>query len=224
MKLRYRCLILDHDDTAVRSTADIHYSAHREIMKILRPETEPISLDGWFLKNFHPGIMHYLVEELDFSEEELRREYDIWRDYTTSRVPEFFPGFLETLGEFKEAGGIITVVSHSEEDVILRHYRTHGRELGILPEAVFGWTYDEEKRKPNPYPVQEILKQFDVKPEEALILDDLKPGVVMAQRAGIAAAGAGWAHRIPEIEEYMRTHCVAYFTSISEFREFLLSP
>jgi len=223
MKHRYRCLILDHDDTAVNSTAEIHYPAHIEIMKSLRPGKEPISLEGWFRKNFHPGIMHYLVEELGFSEKELETEYTIWRNFTTTRVPHFYPGFVETLCEFKNRGGIITVVSHSEEDIILKHYSSREESNGCIPEAIFGWTYDEEKRKPHPFPVLEILKRFKVEPEEALILDDLKPGVVMGERTGVAVAGAGWAHRIPEIQEYMNRNCIAYFTTVSEFREFLLS-
>jgi len=223
MELRYRCLILDHDDTAVNSTAEIHYPAHLEIMKHLRPDREPISLEGWFLKNFHPGIMGYLVDELGFSERELEREYDVWREYTSSRVPAFFPGFLEVLEDFKAAGGILTVVSHSEEDVIRRHYEVHDSKSACLPDVIFGWTCDEEKRKPSPYPVRAILKRFDLEPGDALILDDLKPGIVMGGRSGVAAAGAGWAHRIPEIQAYMKEHCVAYFTSVSDFREFLFS-
>ena len=31
--LRYRCLVLDHDDTAVMSTPLIHYPAHVKAMK-----------------------------------------------------------------------------------------------------------------------------------------------------------------------------------------------
>ena len=66
MDLPYQCLILDHDDTAVNSTALIHYPSHVESMRRLRPQTAAIDLNGWFLKNFEPGIMSYLQEELGF--------------------------------------------------------------------------------------------------------------------------------------------------------------
>ena len=33
----FKCLILDHDDTAVASTPAIHYPAHLEAMRVLRP-------------------------------------------------------------------------------------------------------------------------------------------------------------------------------------------
>ena len=39
---------------------------------------------------------------------------------------------------------------------------------------------------------------------------------------GVTAVGAGWGHSIPSIQEYMRLHCGAYFTSVAEFATFLL--
>ena len=36
--LKYPCLVLDHDDTTVNSTATVHYPAFVEFMKIYRPD------------------------------------------------------------------------------------------------------------------------------------------------------------------------------------------
>ena len=80
--MKYSCLILDHDDTAVDSTAEIHYPAHLEIMKQLRPDLQPVDLENWFRKNFDPGIMEFLKGELGFSEKELQDEIEIWLDST----------------------------------------------------------------------------------------------------------------------------------------------
>ncbi|MEW5813958.1 MAG: HAD hydrolase-like protein [Spirochaetota bacterium] len=219
MELKYKCLILDHDDTAVDSTAKLHYPAHLEVMRTLRPHLSPISLEEWFLKNFHPGIMEYLVKELKFTDREMQIEYQIWRDYTLSRIPQFYPGFMEILKTFKEMGGVISVVSHSEKDLIERDYRHHNAD--ILPDLIFGWDYDEEKRKPSPWPVWQILNQFGLKPLEALIIDDLKPGVLMSQASGVPVAAAGWSHSIPSIREFMNAHCAAYFTDIEELRDYI---
>ena len=196
MDLPYKCLILDHDDTAVNSTALIHHPSHVESMRRLRPGTGPIDLEGWFLKNFDPGIMHYLTEELGLSREELEIEYTIWREFNTTRIPPFFPGFLESLDAYRARGGIITVVSHSEKDVILNAYRAAAGDDGWIPDMVFGWDYDETRRKPSPWPVESILRRFSLSPEQALIVDDLKPGVLMSRAAGVRIGAAGWAHRI----------------------------
>jgi beta-phosphoglucomutase-like phosphatase (HAD superfamily) len=222
MSLPYQCLILDHDDTAVNSTALIHHPSHVESMRLLRPRTAAIDLEGWFLKNFEPGIMHYLSEELGLSPEELETEYKIWREFNTSRIPPFFPGFLESLRAYRARGGIITVVSHSEEDIILNAYRAAEGGNGILPDLVFGWDYDETRRKPSPWPVRSILRRFNLSPDQALIVDDLKPGVLMSRTTGVAIAAAGWAHQIPEIHAYMRENCDFYFESVEQFGSFIL--
>jgi phosphoglycolate phosphatase-like HAD superfamily hydrolase len=219
--MRYRCLILDHDDTSVRSTPEIHYPAHLEVMRQLRPDWEPATLEEWLIKNFSPGIMSYMTEELGFSEEEVDMEYRIWRTHTEKVVPSFFPGFLEILKDFKSEGGIITVVSHSEEDLIRRDYAQ--ADAPHLPELIFGWDKEKEKRKPSPYPVQQILAAYKLSPEEALIVDDLKPAVEMSRQSGVAIAGAGWGHDIPLIREYMKANCEAYFDTIEEFRTFLFA-
>jgi len=222
MDLPYQCLILDHDDTAVNSTALIHHPSHLESMRLLRPRAEAIDLEGWFLKNFEPGIMNYLIEELGLSEEELEIEYKIWREFNTKRIPPFFPGFLESLRAYRARGGIITVVSHSEKDVILNTYRAAKGGGDILPDLVFGWDYDETRRKPSPWPVESILRHFDLSPGQALIVDDLKPGVLMSRATGVAVAAAGWAHQIPEIHAYMRENCDIFFKSVEEFGSFIL--
>jgi beta-phosphoglucomutase-like phosphatase (HAD superfamily) len=219
--MKLRCLILDHDDTAVDSTREIHYPAHVEVMRRLRPGQSPISLEDWYLKNFDPGIMAYLQGELGMNAEELQTEFIIWRDFTSTRVPHFFPGFLEALREFRSRGGRIAVVSHSERNIIERDYRKRSGDL--VPEIIFGWDHDEERRKPSPWPVERILSEFGLGPGEALIIDDLKPAVLMSQASGVAVAAAGWGHEIPLIRDFMRRNCVAFFSSVDEFRSFVLS-
>ena len=112
----------------------------------------------------------------------MQKEYDIWREYTTQKIPQFYSGFVDLLVRFHQAGGIVTVVSHSDVDIINKHY-THSDFNGSkLPHLVFGWDMDPEKRKPATYPVDQILEKYNLKPHEALIVDDLKPAVVMAKK------------------------------------------
>ena len=222
MNLPYQCLILDHDDTAVNSTALIHYPSHLQSMRLLRPQDSPIDLNGWFLKNFEPGIMNYLQQELGLNEEELKTEYKIWRQFNTDRIPPFYPGFLEALRAYRDRGGIVTVVSHSEEEFILNAYREAQGDDGFMPDLVFGWDYDETRRKPSPWPVQNILRRFGLSSDQALIVDDLKPGLLMSRATGVAIAAAGWAHQIPQIHTYMRQNCDLYFSTVEQFSRFIL--
>ena len=67
MGVRFRCILIDHDDTAVDSTAATHYPAHLEALRVLRPGRTPPTKEEFLLRNFH-GIMDYLAGELGLDE------------------------------------------------------------------------------------------------------------------------------------------------------------
>jgi beta-phosphoglucomutase-like phosphatase (HAD superfamily) len=223
MPLRYRCLVADHDDTSVMSTPSIHYPAHVEALRRLRPGREPIGLGPWLSKNFDPGLIGYLRGELGFDDEELGESYRIWRSFTSASVPDFFPGLLDIYAEYKARGGLLVVVSHSEVPMIERDYRAAGA-LGAsaMPDLVFGWNEDPELRKPAPYPLAEAMRRFGLSPRELIVLDDLKPGADMAAALGVDCAAAGWGHAIPEIRQGMSGICRYYLERVDELRSVLL--
>jgi beta-phosphoglucomutase-like phosphatase (HAD superfamily) len=218
--VRYRCLLIDHDDTAVDSTEAVHYPAHLAALRELRPGRTPPTKEQWLLHNFH-GIMDYLVKELAMTEAELVREMEIWRSWTGSHVPPFFPGFLELLADYRRHGGRVAVISHSEAGVIEAHYRAAGDDP-FVPDLIFGWEQDAARRKPSPWPVQQALARFGCPASQALVVDDLKPGVLMARAAGVAFAAAGWSHRVAEIEAYMRAHAEAYCLRIEDLHDLVI--
>jgi phosphoglycolate phosphatase/pyrophosphatase PpaX len=219
--MRYRCLILDHDDTAVDSSMQIHYPAHVRAMELLRPGQRPVGPETWFAKNFEPGILGFLVDELGFTDEEMAVEEEVWRDYTSRITPEFFPGFLDALAGYQQRGGAIVVASHSEESVIRAHYRAAANGRPVTPDLVFGWELGPGRRKPDPYPVLEAIRQLQLDPRQVLVVDDLKPGIDMARAAGVDAAAAAWSHDIPAIRRFMEQTCVATFATVAEFAEFI---
>ena len=48
------------------------------------------------------------------------------------------------------------------------------------------------------------------------------PEELQRAAAGVDAAAAGWSHNIPAIREFMQRTCVAYFSTVPEFAEFIL--
>ena len=54
-KIRYKCLVLDHDDTTVKSTPDVHYPQWLETLEVLRPDVQ-MSLETFMLYNFNIGF------------------------------------------------------------------------------------------------------------------------------------------------------------------------
>lgn len=220
--MRFRCLLLDHDDTTVRGTEEIHYPAHVESVRILRPDLEPVSLQGWFERNHDPGVSAYLRSL--FTEEQMVEEHNIWERAIAGFVPSFYEGMPELLASFRRRGGKVAVISHSPADAIHRHYETHPMADLIRPDLVLGWDPRPERRKPSAWPARVALETLQVNAEEALLLDDLAPGVRMAQAVGVCTAAAGWGHAVPSIQDFMRRECNYYFTSVEDFAAFLLAP
>lgn len=219
--MKIKCLILDHDDTVVDSSATVHFPAHLEVMKKLRPNYPIIDLNTWFEKNFDPGIITFLTEEIGLNKEEMDEEYRIWQEFNESRNPPFYPGFPELMRDYIREGGIIAVVSHSTGLHIRRHYEKGAP--GVMPDFIFGWDHDPDRRKPSPWPVIRILEETGLNREDVLVVDDLKPGVEMAKAAGVPVAAAGWGHSIPSIREAMMELCDIWLPDINALKAHLFA-
>ena len=216
-KNRYKCLIFDHDDTVVNSTATIHQPAFQAYLDIYRPGMT-CTLDEYMLKNCDPGFIQMCLGEYGMSEEELEQESLFWQEYVRRHVPSAYPGIKEIMERQLSNGGHICVVSHSFEDNIRRDYRENDLPQ---PELVFGWDYPREQRKPNPFPVEEILRQLRLEPGDLLMIDDLRPGYDMAVAAGIDFAAARWANDIQPIDDFMLSMCGRIFKSVEELNAYL---
>ena len=215
--MRYRCLVFDHDDTTVNSTATIHYPAFMAFLKEYYPGRS-CTLEEYFVKNFHPGFIEWCVEDFGMSEEMLETETQFWLNYVDSRIPVSYPGIRELMMRQKEEGGLVCVISHSMKHNILRDFKQNGLPE---PDLIYGWEEPPEHRKPNAWPMDQLISQFSLEPSEVLMIDDLKPGYDMAVKAGVDFAAAGWANDVPEIETFMRQNCRLYFKTVQELSDYL---
>lgn len=215
--MKYPCLVMDHDDTVVNSTATIHYPCFIEYLNIYRPGMT-ISMEDYFLKNFDPGFVPMCRQDFGLTDEELQYELEFWRRYVRNHIPEAYDGMRELLWEHVDRGGCVCVVSHSLGEHIRRDWWVNG-----LPEPrlVFGWDDPPEQRKPNPYPLYAIMEQLGCGPQELLMVDDLKPGCDMARAAGVDFVAAGWSNDLAPIERFMRKNCVHYAKTVSELKNYL---
>lgn len=215
--MKFRCLIIDHDDTAVNSTPFLHYPAYIEAMKILRPNYKILTLEEYFIINFEYGFGNFLKNELKMDQEEIILEYNIWREFIKDKIPDFFNGFIELLKDFKNNGGIIVVASHSDKDIIERDYKNNS----FMPDLIFGWDKDEKKRKPSNHIILETINKFNLSQKDILIIDDLKHGLIMAKNSNIKFGAACWAYNIEKIEKYMKKESDYFFKSIDELKDLI---
>lgn len=219
MKKKYKCLVLDHDDTVVNSTATIHYPCFIEYLEKFFPHLAGgYTLESYFVKNFHPGITSLLVDEVGLNETQLKEEEEYWSEFVKGHIPTVYDGMKEIIRDFKANGGIIAVDSHSFSDYIRRDYLHNGL---TMPDIIYGWDIPKAMRKPAPDTIFDLMEKMSLSPEEILVVDDLKPGYDMARAAGVDFAAAGWAYEVPEIESFMRQSCDYYFKTTEELRAFL---
>ena len=219
--MKYKCLVLDHDDTVVNSTATIHFPSFIEYLREKHPHlADNYTLSDYFIKNFHPGVIALFRDEIGLSEDEMREEEEYWKAFVAGHIPEAYSGMGDIIQKFRDGGGIIAVASHSFRQYIERDYRARNLPM---PDEIYGWDLPESKRKPEPFAILDLVEKYSLAPKEILVVDDLKPGFDMARAAGADFAAAGWAYDVPEIETFMRERCDYYLKTVSDLYALLFS-
>ncbi len=198
----YCCLVLDHDDTVVKSTVQIHYPAYLHTMAILRPEVEPLSCVEFQEACAHPGLMELYQKTYGFTDEEMAFELADWKNYVKDKIPDAFSGMKEVLAAFHRAGGTLCVISHSDQKLICRDYLHH---FGFAPHFIYDLAFTPNK--PSPAPLLALMAQTGLDREQLLVVDDLPIGKQMADAAGVDFAYAGWCPNPPSLARQMNQLC-----------------
>ena len=187
---RYKCLVLDHDDTAVMSTPGVHYPSFVNALAHLRPGTS-ITREEYVRLCYDPGFERMCLERFGFNTDEMAWQLEYWKRYVEKHVPPFYPGIAQIIARQQAEGGLVCVVSQSYARFVLRDYAAAGVPA---PHRVLGWELGSLRQKPPPDPLYMLMEEFSLAPADILMVDDLKPGFDMARAAGCAYAAALWAY------------------------------
>ena len=216
--LKYPCLVLDHDDTVVQSEKTIGYPFFCKILEEYRPG-QTISFRDYVHDCHDFGFADMCAMRWQFTEAEQKDEYARWMEHIKTNIPAPFPGIGDVIRRQKEEGGLLCVVSHSSIQNITRDYDAH---FGVQPDAIYGWDLPSHQRKPNPYPLEDILSRYHLHPDDLLVVDDMKLAWQMAKPLGVEIAFAAWGKlEFPELSEEMRKSCNYSFDSPKELEKFL---
>lgn len=216
--LKFPCLVLDHDDTVVQSEKTIGYPFFCQILSQFRPG-QFISFHDYVMDCCHLGFAEMCRMRFQFTEQELVDEYRGWMNHVRTNIPAAFPGIGDVIRRQKESGGLVCVVSHSSIENITRDYHIH---FGVQPDAIYGWDLPEALRKPNPYPLEDIMARYGLEPGDLLVVDDMKLAWLMAHPLGVKVAFAAWGKtEFPEISEEMIRLCDYSFDSTKDLAKFL---
>lgn len=195
--MKYKCLVLDHDDTLVKSTDQIHYPAFCHTLKLLR--------NGTFISELEfkeacasPGFLPLCTDTYGFTKEELAFELADWLEFVKNKIPDAHKGFKELLTAYKNSRGLICVVSHSDQSLIQRDYMHH---FGFTPDFIYDLNFAPQK--PNPAPLLDLMNKTGFSPKDLLVVDDLPVGKEMADAAGADFVFAGWSNTAPSVYRKM---------------------
>lgn len=216
-KTKFKCLILDHDDTTVNSTAEVNYPALLDTLSHLRPGVKP-EYEEFMDYCFDPGFFDYCTKILALDSDEMKYEYNNWKRFVANIIPNSCEGMGRIIERHRAAGGIICTVSHSESDNILRDWKSN---FNSAPDAVYGWDAGDGKRKPDPFPVLDIAKKFSLELSDILVVDDLRHGFDMARSAGVTFAAALWAQPSRLCREFMKNNADVCFYETAELERYL---
>lgn len=216
--LKYPCLVLDHDDTVVQTLKSLSYPFFCLELQQFRPSTT-MTISEYVTQCHRLGFADMCRECFGFTEEELALEHRQWMEYIMEHVPDIFPGIERIVRRQKEEGGLLCVISHSNSENIRRDYQVH---FGIEPDEIYGWDMEPHQRKPHPWPLQDIMNKFHLRPEDILVVDDMQLACQMAEPLGVAVAFAGWDDMgVPELRREMEQRCTYSFHTTADLEKFL---
>ncbi len=220
--VRFKAIIIGHDDTVVDSSRLIHHPAHIESMRVLRPDHIPCSLSEWFSINASPGGLMKYYQDLQFTKEEYQKEHEMWLQYSqATHIPRFYDGILTLLKKIQSAGVPIIICSNSPSSQIIRHYVG----TGVFPNAIYGWNPDKTLNKPHPWPVHDTVRRLGLtSPNEVCVIDDMTPGIKMARIAGAFPICAAWGPTFDlchDVRQYMKDNSVYICPTVNDLANML---
>lgn len=208
---------MDHDDTVVESGKTVNFPALIEGLKENHRDVD-LTYDQFCELCYTYNYTGMCRNTLGMTDEEIDEQFTFWKNYVRTHIPPAYEGLGDILKEFHKHGGLICVSSHSGDENIRRDYE---RNFGFLPHGIYAWELGEALRKPHPYTLIDIMDRFHLKPEEILMVDDMRSGRDMAVACNVPFACAGWSHDSECIRSDMKKSCDLYFETVDEFGKYL---
>ena len=181
-------IIFDWDGTLMDSTArivDCMQAAARDLALDSLPDTAVRQIIGLGL----PQAIASLYPALSPADVERMRASYATHFVAAERVPNpLFDGVEGMITGLRDSGMLLAVATGKSRQGLTRVWDStgHGRWFHASRCA------DETRSKPHPDMVHELLAEFSVTPDAALVVGDTTHDLVMAANAGVDAIGVTW--------------------------------
>lgn len=213
--MKYKCILIDHDDTVAPTSEYIHFPSFKNSLEKLGFK-EVITFEEYINYSYDPGFENLMTDILKLNEEKIKFIFDEWNKNTIGQIGIFYEEIKNFLIEFIQKDGIIGVVTHSRKDRIEKDYMYN---LKFIPEDIYSWELGKDMRKPSIYPIENIKQKYGLSNEEILVIDDLKPGLIMAKNGKVDFLWAGWAYKNPCFLNEMIKNSTYFATNFYDFEK-----
>lgn len=190
MKLRKKCLILDHDDTIINSQESIHYPLFVDVLKILRPNIIPIDFEKFIELSNELGFVKMCRMLYHYNEKEIQFEYEHWKIHSSLIEAPAFEGIKEFLTAFIEIGGVIIVYTMNSKQNVIKDYE---RLFNFVPNRIISHDQYYILRKPYRLSILKELHNLNLTVEDCIFIDDTPMLLELKHRLNMDFIAANWA-------------------------------
>lgn len=196
--------VFDWDGTLMDSTDKIVRCLRASIQGLGLEEKEDHELREIIGLGLTEAFQHLFPGSDDNLVNKLRESYSGHFIHADQTPCDFYPHVMETLGVLKERGHTIAVATGKSR-------RGLNRVLGNLGLEQFFHSSrcaDETRSKPHPLMLEELLQEFSLHAEEAVMIGDTEFDMEMAQLADVPRIAVSYgAHHIDRLKAYDPVLC-----------------
>ena len=159
----------------------------------------------------------HLIPDIDQQRIQAMRDsysrYFMSRDATPS---PFYPGVMESLNRLREQGYWLAVATGKSRRGLNRVLESHQMTSFFHASRCA----DETASKPHPKMLHELLDEFDLKPEQALMVGDTEFDMAMSVNADVPRIAVSYgAHAAERLHRHAPVACIDHFSEIEPLIE-----
>lgn len=160
-----------------------------------------------------PEAIHRLYPEVELPcRQRLREAYvDHFLSLDKESPSDFFPGVVETLSQLKAAGHSLAVATGKSRKGLDRIFDVHGFTNFFHASRCA----DETASKPDPLMLMQLLEEFQVATDDAVMIGDTEYDMEMARRIAMPRVAVSYgAHHISRLHPYEPELCLDRFDQL----------
>ena len=208
MQNKKKLLIFDFDGTLFDS---IRYLSEAEVNAVNEMGWNPITLD--FARKTI-GLSLSVIYEQVSGDKSLSK----LQEFARAKEAGYFDGIEEMLASLKEKGFILTIATGKGRASLDRL----DEMLGFDKYFDFNICPSESEPKPSPQMVNKLLRKYDLRPEDAVVIGDSEHDLKMAQNAGVDTVAVSYgAMSRKELAQYHPTKIVDTVQELQQTLEVL---